>query len=75
MKKSKAPFLLALSSFIRLLAPTIGYSLGAFCLKIYVAPQLHPTIDNTDPRWIGGWWIGWFLFAAIFSVLVPIFGK
>ena len=41
-----------------MLGPCIGYALASFCLKLYISPSLHPTIDNKDPRWLGAWWLG-----------------
>lgn len=47
-----------LSYFLKMLGPAIGYALASFCLKIYVAPGMTPTITDRDPRWIGAWWLG-----------------
>lgn len=54
--------------FIRTLGPTMGYSLVSVFLKIYIAPGLTPIIDNSDPRWLGAWWIGWLLLATILGL-------
>lgn len=37
---------LGFSYFLRLLGPAGGYALASFCLKIYISPDLTPTIDN-----------------------------
>lgn len=55
IKKSKAPALMSISYFIRLLGPAIGFNLASLSLGIYVAPDLTPTIATKDPRWIGAW--------------------
>lgn len=39
-------------------------STASFCLKIYISPELTPTIDNNDPRWLGAWWLGWLILAV-----------
>lgn len=70
--------LLCLASFIRLLAPAIGYSMASFFVKFYVAPELHPTITVDDPRWVGAWWIGYVIFATamcIFATIICTFPK
>jgi len=72
VKKSKAPMMLCLTSFVRLLAPAIGFSLASYSLKSYVAPYLHPKINDEDPRWIGAWWIGYVIFATTMCLLTPI---
>ncbi len=74
VKKSKMPMMLTLTSFIRMLAPLVGFSLASICLKIYVDPTLHTTITNDDPRWIGAWWIGWFILALVLVLAAPIVG-
>jgi MFS family permease len=78
VKKSKTPALISLSYFLRLLGPAGGYSLASFCLKIYISPELTPTIDNTDPRWLGAWWLGWLILGVTlfaFSFIMCMFPK
>jgi hypothetical protein len=63
---------------MRLLGPALGYALASFCLKIYIAPNLTPIINNKDPRWIGAWYIGWIVFAImlmIFALAVSMLPK
>lgn len=72
IKKSKIPLLYSVHRFIRLLAPAIGLNLASYCLQFYVSPYLHPTIMNTDPRWIGAWWAGYLILASLTFFLVPI---
>ena len=71
-QKAKVPMLLCLSSFIKLLAPAIGYSLASMCLKIFIDPSLHPKVSDKDPRWIGAWWIGKLIIAIVLIFLAPI---
>lgn len=64
--------------FIRLLGPTLGYSLASYSLKIYILPSLTPTITDTDPRWLGAWWLGWTVIATgsfILAFFLLIFPK
>ncbi|KAH8269636.1 hypothetical protein KR018_010960 [Drosophila ironensis] len=76
-KKSKTPALLSLSYFLRMLGPAIGYALASFCLRLYIAPQMHPVINNKDPRWLGAWWLGWLVmggllaFSGVFLSMFP----
>lgn len=78
VKKSKTPALISLSYFLRLLGPAGGYALASFCLKIYISPELSPTINNEDPRWLGAWWMGWLVLAAMlfgFAFIMCMFPK
>lgn len=59
-------------SFLRLLAPAIGFNTASYFLQFYVAPGLHPTIKTNDPRWIGAWWAGYLVFAGITFLIVPL---
>ncbi|XP_016996788.2 solute carrier organic anion transporter family member 74D [Drosophila takahashii] len=77
-KKSKTPALLSLSYFLRMLGPAIGYALASFCLRLYIAPQMHPVINNKDPRWLGAWWLGWLVMGCLLSfsgVFLSMFPK
>lgn len=78
VKKSKTTALISLSYFLRLLGPAGGYALASFCLKIYISPELHPNITNTDPRWLGAWWLGWLILGAClfsFAFILSMFPK
>ncbi|KAL7029424.1 hypothetical protein ACKWTF_006241 [Chironomus riparius] len=78
IKKSKTPALMSISFFMRLLGPALGYALASYCLKIYIAPNLTPVINNKDPRWIGAWFIGWIVFAVVlmfFALAVSMLPK
>ncbi|XP_059225479.1 solute carrier organic anion transporter family member 74D [Stomoxys calcitrans] len=78
IKKSKTPALLSLSYFLRMLGPAIGYALASFCLRVYIAPQLHPVIKMKDPRWLGAWWMGWLIIGTMIfltGVFLSMFPK
>lgn len=72
VKKSKAPMLFCISSFVRLLAPALGYNMASFFLKYFVTPDLHPKIKDDDVRWVGAWWMGYIVFAVSMLVLTPV---
>ena len=62
---------------MRLLGPASGFALASICLKMFISPDLTPTIDNKDPRWLGAWWAGWLVYAmllfmfAIVTIMFP----
>ncbi|CAH0386215.1 unnamed protein product [Bemisia tabaci] len=74
VQKSKSPAFLCLSLFFRMLGPAVGFGLASFSLKIFVSPSLHPIIDEGSPRWLGAWWIGWLVLAAIHVVTACLLG-
>lgn len=75
VKKSKTPALISFSYFLRLLGPAIGYSLASACLKLYISPSLHPTVETTDPRWLGAWWLGWLLLSSVLVLFAIMLGE
>ncbi|XP_035917032.1 solute carrier organic anion transporter family member 74D-like [Anopheles stephensi] len=78
IKKSKTPALVSVSYFLRMLGPAIGYALASYFLKLYISPSMTPTISNTDPRWLGAWWMGWLILGAVlafFAIFMAMFPK
>lgn len=41
---------------IRFSGVLLGNAMNNFGLRMYINPWLTPTLDYTDPRWIGAWW-------------------
>ncbi|KAJ8669939.1 hypothetical protein QAD02_001198 [Eretmocerus hayati] len=77
-KKKNTPMLLAVTFALRTVGPAFGFVLGYLCLKIYIAPTLHPIIENDDPRWLGAWWLGWVILGtsmAVIAVLLAMFPR
>lgn len=59
MSHSNAPIWMGLILVLKLnVGPTLGFLLAGACLKIYDDPSKSPGFDETDPKWIGAWWIG-----------------
>ncbi|XP_046672748.1 solute carrier organic anion transporter family member 74D-like [Homalodisca vitripennis] len=70
--RSKSPILVSISYFMRMLGPVIGYAMASVCLNMFISPTLTPTINKRDPRWLGAWWIGWLVLAAVLSIFACI---
>ncbi|KAF4523689.1 hypothetical protein B566_EDAN006060 [Ephemera danica] len=64
-RKNKAPLMLAAWQCLRMLGPTFGYLLASYALEMYIVPELTPTVDSKDPRWMGAWWFGWQPFGTV----------
>ena len=56
------------------LGPALGYGLGGAFLSIYVDPWVDTQLTETDPGWVGAWWIGFIICgAASLIAAVPFF--
>ena len=53
------------------LGPLVGFGIGGFLLKIYVDPWKKTTLVESDPGWVGAWWIAMILFGVV-SLLISI---
>lgn len=53
------------------IGPAVGYGLGGVFLSIYVDPGVDTKLEETDPGWVGAWWIC-FVFSGILSLLIAI---
>lgn len=53
------------------IGPAIGYGLGGAFLSVYVDPSEDTTLQETDPGWVGAWWIC-FVFSGILSLIIAI---
>lgn len=76
--KENSPLMFALSAGLRVMGPMLGFVLGSFALGRFVVPGLDIELSRKDPRWIGAWWLGFFVLAAllvIVAVLMCFFPK
>ncbi|XP_071480109.1 solute carrier organic anion transporter family member 5A1-like, partial [Diadema antillarum] len=61
------------------IGPSMGFLLGSLTTSKYVdfdrvTPDQIPDISQSDPRWIGAWWLGFIITGVILAVLsLPIF--
>ncbi|XP_055947690.1 solute carrier organic anion transporter family member 74D-like isoform X2 [Argiope bruennichi] len=78
VKKKNAPMYFSAMAALRIFGPTIGFLLSSFCLKYYEDPFYDPGIDPHNPRWVGAWWMGFFILGAaifVFTILLALFPK
>ncbi|XP_066525633.1 solute carrier organic anion transporter family member 1C1 isoform X2 [Hoplias malabaricus] len=64
-KAENSAFYIACLQTITLLGPMFGFLLGSMCAKLYVDIGFvdvdSVTINPTDARWVGAWWLGFFV--------------
>ncbi|KAL4612698.1 solute carrier organic anion transporter family member 1C1-like [Arapaima gigas] len=68
-KAENSAFYIACLQTITLLGPMFGFLLGSMCAKIYVDIGFvntdSVTITPQDARWVGAWWLGFFVSSAV----------
>ncbi|RWS11071.1 Solute carrier organic anion transporter family member 5A1-like protein [Dinothrombium tinctorium] len=74
VKKKNSPIYLSVSTVVRLTGVTFGFFLSGFALRLYENPTYSIDLPRKDPRWVGAWWIGFFIFGIlIFMCSLPMF--
>lgn len=72
VSKAKMPTFFAFIFAARIMGAPIGFYLSSVALKFYENPFAVPSnLVDTDPRWIGAWWIG-FLVSGTLMLLLAI---
>ncbi|KAJ8381910.1 hypothetical protein SKAU_G00026880 [Synaphobranchus kaupii] len=68
-REENTAFYLAGIQTVGILGPMFGFMLGSFCAKLYVdigAVDLDTvSITHKDSRWVGAWWLGLLVTAAV----------
>ncbi|KAG8187160.1 hypothetical protein JTE90_020037 [Oedothorax gibbosus] len=78
VRKKNAPVYFSAMAALRIFGPTLGFLLSSFCLKYYEDPFYDPGIDPHNPRWVGAWWMGFFILGVailFFTVLLALFPR
>ncbi|XP_069484522.1 solute carrier organic anion transporter family member 1C1-like [Ambystoma mexicanum] len=74
-KYENTPFYIACVHTISIFGPVAGFMLGSLCARLYVDIGFvnleSVTITPEDTRWVGAWWLGFLLSAAV-SLLAAI---
>lgn len=65
----ESPLYFAITIGVRILGPALGFILGSLCTMIYADLSANPQITPTDPRWVGAWWLGLVLIAAMLMLV------
>ncbi|KAM8821196.1 solute carrier organic anion transporter family member 1A4-like [Eudromia elegans] len=68
-KAENSPFYLGCLHTATVIGPFLGFLLGSFCAKLFVdvgsVNAEDVTITVTDARWVGAWWLGILICAAL----------
>ena len=67
----RAPIWLGIFYSLAVIGPALGFGIGGGFLKLYVDPSTETTLEESDPGWVGAWWIGYIICGAI-SILISI---
>ena len=67
----RAPIWLGIFYTWAVVGPAIGFGIGGGFLRLYVDPSRETTLEESDPGWVGAWWIGFIICGAI-SLLISV---
>ncbi|XP_055341717.1 solute carrier organic anion transporter family member 3A1-like [Paramacrobiotus metropolitanus] len=73
VKTKNTPIYFALGMTGRLFGPLIGVFLGSFCLSTYIDLSKKPNIPQTDPRWMGAWYLGFLITGTIICCVSTLY--
>lgn len=73
-KKTNTPLMLAYAYSLRMFGPMLGFVLAYVFLNMYIDPTMTPVIKNTDPRWLGAWWLGWIVLGIAMILISSLIG-
>lgn len=65
----RAPIWLGVFYTVAVVGPSLGFGLGGGFLTIYVDPWRDTILEQSDPGWVGAWWIGFILCGGV-SILI-----
>lgn len=70
----ESPLYFSITIGVRILGPSFGFLLGAFCTSLYADLGAEPAVDTDNPRWVGAWWLGLVgISATLLLASVPMF--
>ena len=67
----KTPIFLGVFYIAAVVGPGLGFVLGGTWLQIYVDPLTPTTLTDTDPAYVGAWWLG-FIIMGLLTVLLSV---
>lgn len=76
--KKSTPMMLAYAMSFRIFGLIFGFGLVAGTMRVYIDPWSTPLIDSKDPRWLGAWWLGWYILGTamvVSSLFIGLFPR
>jgi len=67
----RAPIWLGIFYTWAVVGPALGFGIGGGFLTIYVDPWRDTTLEESDPGWVGAWWIG-YVICGVISILISV---
>jgi len=67
----RAPIWLGIFYTWAVVGPALGFGIGGGFLTIYVNPWRDTTLEESDPGWVGAWWIG-YVICRVISLLISV---
>ncbi|CAG5109571.1 Oidioi.mRNA.OKI2018_I69.chr2.g4091.t1.cds [Oikopleura dioica] len=69
-----APVYVSVVYLVGAIGPAAGYVLASQVENRWVDPFQEPSVSPADTRWVGQWWLGYFIAAVfVFLSLLPMF--
>lgn len=70
----ESPLYFSITIGVRILGPSFGFLLGAFCTSLHADFGAEPTVGTNSPHWVGAWWLGLVgISATLLLASVPMF--
>ena len=67
----RAPIWLGIFYTVAVVGPAVGFGLGGAFLTVFVDPWKDTTLEESDPGWVGAWWLG-FVLCGVISLSISI---
>jgi len=71
IRPKHVPIWLGIFYTVAVVGPAVGFGLGGAFLIVYVDPWKDTTLEESDPGWVGAWWLG-FILCGVISILISI---
>ncbi|XP_074602800.1 solute carrier organic anion transporter family member 74D-like [Brevipalpus obovatus] len=72
--KKNSPIYLSATTVVRYSGVMFGYFIASFSLRFYEDPTVDVNIPRNDPRFIGAWWMGFFIIGICLLITsIPMF--